>query len=190
MIQYENNPDKAQSEIRKVMADLSTAKQRLSDMEMSNRGIPEPTRRELGNKIRTYQDSLMTLQKDLKQAEERFSRNALMGGAGRNGGPPTDFDRSTAARDKMQQNTEKLRGGTDMLNDANRRIEETLDVGVGIMGELDRNRETLHRIRGNVSAVVLQRCRVGGGGGRWGQEVRGMRRYMRPRPSFQAHFSR
>lgn len=149
LIQYETNADKAQSEIRRVNADLSTAKQRVSDMEMANRGIPEPTRRELGNKIRTYKDSLATLSKDLKQAEEKFSRNALMNGG--RADRPLDFDKSTAARDRMQQNTEKLRGGTDVLNDANRRIEETLDVGVGIMGELDRNRETLHRIRGNVS---------------------------------------
>lgn len=131
------------------MSDLSTAKQRVSDMEMANRSIPEPTRRELGNKIRTYKDSLATLQKDLKQAEDKFSRNALMSGSREN--RPVEFDKSTAARDRMAQNTEKLRGGTDVLNDANRRIEETLDVGVGIMGELDRNRETLHRIRGNVS---------------------------------------
>ncbi len=157
LIQYETNADKAQSEIRRIMADLSTAKQRVSDMEMANRSIPEPTRRELGNKIRTHKDSLATLQKDLKQAEEKFSRNALMGqrggpGGGADGGGPMDFNKSQAARDRMAANTEKLRGGTDVLNDANRRIEETLDVGVGIMGELDRNRETLHRIRGNVSS--------------------------------------
>jgi hypothetical protein len=152
LIQYENNPDKAQSEIRRVMADLSTAKQRVSDMEMANRSIPEPTRRELGNKIRTYKDSLATLQKDLKQAEDKFSRNALM--AGSRADRPLEFDKSTASRDRMQQQTDKLRGGTDVLNDANRRIEETLDVGVGIMGELDRNRETLNRIRGNVSTSL------------------------------------
>jgi hypothetical protein len=150
------------------MADLSTAKQRVSDMEMANRAIPEPTRRELGNKIRTYKDSLATLQKDLKQAEEKFSRNALLG-AGRASDRPMEFNQSVAARDRMQANTDKLRGGTDMLNDANRRVEETLDVGVGIMGELERNRETLNRIRGNVS-----RGSCGGGWRDGGRVKKGM----------------
>lgn len=134
------------------MSDLSTAKQRVSDMEMANRSIPEPTRRELGNKIRTYKDSLTTLQKDLKQAEDKFSRNSLIGG--RND-KPLDFDKSTTQRERMQANTDKLRGGTDILNDANTRMEEALTVGEGILGELDRNRETLNRIRNNVRTASL-----------------------------------
>ena len=71
-------------------------------MEMANRSIPEPTRRELGNKIRTYKDSLATLQKDLKQAEDKFSRNSLMGGRSGEDGRPLDYDKSQASRDRMQ----------------------------------------------------------------------------------------
>jgi hypothetical protein len=80
-----------------------------------------------------------------------------MGGAGGAGGRPLDFDKSTGSRDRMAQATEKLRTGTDTLNDANRRIEETIEVGTGIMTELDRNRETLSRIRGNVRHGGLRR---------------------------------
>lgn len=56
-------------------------------------------------------------------------------------------------RERMQQSTDKLRGGTDQLNDAHRRVEETINVGGGIMEELQRNRETLSRVRGNVGEV-------------------------------------
>lgn len=151
LVQYESNADKAQSEIRRIMSDLATAKQRVSDMEMANRSIPEPTRKELGNKIRGYKDSLATLQKDLKQAEDKFSRSALM--AGREGDRPLDYDKSKSQRDRMQETTDKLRGSSTVLDDANRRIEETLEVGVGVVSELDRNRETLNRVRGNAGEV-------------------------------------
>jgi hypothetical protein len=53
----------------------------------------------------------------------------------------------------MTQATDKLRGGTGQLNDAHRQLEETINVGGGIMEELNRNRETLNRVRGNVGEV-------------------------------------
>jgi len=152
LVQYESNADKAQTEIRRIMSDLATAKQRVSDMEMANRSIPEPTRKELGNKIRGYKDSLATLQKDLKQAEDKFSRSALMAGRG-DADRPLDYDKSQSQRDRMQATTDKLRGSSTVLDDANRRIEETLEVGVGVVSELDRNRETLNRVRGNAGEV-------------------------------------
>jgi hypothetical protein len=148
LVQYESNPDAAQSELRRIKSDLSSAKQFLSDMEMANRSIPEPTRRELGNKIRMYKDSISSLTKDLGGAEMKFSRNSLMSGAGAN--RPTDFDKSQDSRARMQATTDKLRGGTDQLSAASRTVEETINVGTGIMEELGRNRETLNRVRGNV----------------------------------------
>lgn len=84
----------AQSELRRIKSDVATAKQHVSDMEMANRSIPEPTRRDLGNKIRRYKDTLAEVQKDLGSAEAKFSRSALMGGAGGRD-RPLDFDRST-----------------------------------------------------------------------------------------------
>jgi len=149
LVQYESNPSNAQSELRRIKADLSAAKQYLADMEMANRSIPEPTRRELGNKIRMYKDSVGSLTKDLGQADGKFSRNSLMEGASK----PLDFDKSQSSRDRMQQTTDKLRGGSDQLNSANRSIEETINVGSGIMEELGRNRETLNRVRTNVGEV-------------------------------------
>ncbi len=53
----------------------------------------------------------------------------------------------------MAATTDKLRGGTDILNSANTRLAETIDVGEGTLGELARNRETMLRVRGNVGVV-------------------------------------
>lgn len=152
LIAYENNADNAQAELRRIKGDLSQAKQLAMDMEIAARGIGEPTRRELGNKIRIHKETLATLGRDLAAAEAKFDRSSLIGGRDK-AGPPTDFDKSTGQRDRMQATTDKLRGGTGQLNDAHRRLEETIDVGAGIMSELDRNRETLQRVRSNVGEV-------------------------------------
>jgi hypothetical protein len=173
LLNYESNADNAQTELRRMKGEMSQAKQLVMDMEIAARGIAEPTRREMGNKIRIHKETLATLTKDLQQAEAKFDRNALMGGA--RSAAPQDFDKSTASRDRMAAQTEKLRGGTNQLNDAQRRLEETIDVGAGVMEELDRNRETLQRVRGNVRRErkgvggLMYGCWQGRGGGKGGR---------------------
>ena len=150
LVNYESNPEAAQAELKRIKADLHAAKQLSSDMEMAARGIAEPTRRELGDKNRVHKETLVTLTKDLAAAEAKFDRGALLGARS---AQPLEYDKSLASRDRMQQATEKLRGGTGILEDAHRSLESTIDVGSGIMSELDRNRETLQRVRGNVGEV-------------------------------------
>ena len=53
----------------------------------------------------------------------------------------------------MANTTDKLKSGTSVLADTHTRLEETVNVGEGIMGELHRNRETMTRVRGNVGVV-------------------------------------
>jgi len=53
----------------------------------------------------------------------------------------------------MATTTDKLKSGTSVLNDAHARLEETVGVGEGIMGELHRNRETMLRTRAHVGVV-------------------------------------
>ena len=149
LLNYESNADSAQTELRRIKGEMSQAKQLAMDMEIAARGIGEPTRRELGNKIRIHKETLTTLGRDLAQAESKFDRSALMGS--RAPERPMDFDKSGESRDRMAQATDKLRGGTNQLNDAHKRLEETIEVGAGVMSELDRNRETLRRVRENVS---------------------------------------
>jgi hypothetical protein len=53
----------------------------------------------------------------------------------------------------MASATDKLKTGSSVLNDTQARLEETISVGEGVMGELHRNRETMVRVRGNVGVV-------------------------------------
>jgi multidrug resistance efflux pump len=119
--------DQATAELKEVERELLKAKQNLKDMEMEVRVLSEPTRGQLGGKVKTYRDSLDAVTVDLKKAQQKFQRSALMGSAGT--GRPLDFDKSLDARARMQQNTDKLRGGTDLLNSAHVQLEETIGVG-------------------------------------------------------------
>ena len=53
----------------------------------------------------------------------------------------------------MANATDTLKTGSSVLADTHTRLEETVNVGEGIMGELHRNRETMTRVRGNVGVV-------------------------------------
>src|SRR5690348_14012384 len=74
LLNYESNADAAQTELRRIKSDLSQAKQLAMDMEIAARSIGEPTRRELGNKIRIHKETLTSLAKDLSLAEAKFDR--------------------------------------------------------------------------------------------------------------------
>jgi len=156
----ESNEEKGKTDVRAIKTDLAQAKQLIQDMEMSNRTIAEPTKRDVAKKISVHRETMKTLEKDLALAEQKFDRGALFGargGAG-GGGGPLEYDKSQSARDRATAATEKLKTGSSVLEDAHRRVEETIDVGADTLGQLESNREKMLRIRGNV--------REGGGEGR------------------------
>eukprot|EP01138_Halocafeteria_seosinensis_P000797 gb/GECG01000818.1/.p1 GENE.gb/GECG01000818.1/~~gb/GECG01000818.1/.p1 ORF type:complete len:164 (+),score=14.83 gb/GECG01000818.1/:1-492(+) len=74
--------ERSQAELKSIETDLWQAKQQLADMETEVRGLPDGTRRELGNKISTYRDSINSLQKDLEKVKNRINRNSLMESGG------------------------------------------------------------------------------------------------------------
>lgn len=186
LLNYESSSENAQVELRRIKQEMSQSKQLAMDMEIAARGISEPTRRELGNKIRIHKETLATLQKDLSAAEAKFDRAALLGG--RTSAAPLEYDKSQAMRDRATEATDKLRSGTTQLGDAQRRLEETIDVGAGIMGELDRNRETLQRVRSNVrgegawGGAGAPRARDGNGA-RYGNGARRAKRVLTTLPA-------
>lgn len=157
------NETEANAELRRIESDMTRARDRLQDMEMEARGLAEATRKHLGGKIRTYKDSLAAVSNDLRRAKDKFSRSALMtGGTAAGAARPLDFDKSADSRARMASTTDKLRGGTSMLEASHQRLEETIGVGEGIMTELQRNRETMVRVRGNVGEIngVMDQARV------------------------------
>ena len=76
--------------------------------------------------INIYTTNLNKVTADLGAAKSKFARSALMAGGGNR---PLEFDKSLDQRQRMMNTTDKLRGGTDTLNDTHRRLEETIEVG-------------------------------------------------------------
>ena len=167
----ESNEEKGKTDVRAIKTDLAQAKQLIQDMEMSNRTIAEPTKRDVAKKISVHRETMKTLEKDLALAEQKFDRGALFGARGGAGGAggPLEYDKSQSARDRATAATEKLKSGTGVLDDAHRRLEETIDVGADTLGQLESNREKMLRIRGNVRAFALWGPRGRGGRGRGGR---------------------
>ena len=152
---YESNEDKGKLEIRNIKAEMAQARQLVSDMEHTNRTIAEPTKRELVKKISVHRETVATLGKDLALAEQKFDSKSLFGSRS---AAPLEYDKSQSARDRATQATEKLRGGTSILEDAHRRVEETIDVGADTLSNLEENRNKMNRIRGNVRSPPSPRC--------------------------------
>lgn len=151
-------------------------------MQVEARGLSEPTRRELGNKvsasppqsmaarlqthtrvskhthtqhplipkpnhhhphptphprvrrpqISTYRSSLEGVSSELTKAKAKYQRSALLGtpgGANGTRGGPMEFEKSQDQRTRMMNTTDKLRGGTETLDAAHSRLEETIEVG-------------------------------------------------------------
>jgi hypothetical protein len=105
---------------------------------------------------------------ELQRRRDAASRGALLARAGTAGGAgaPLAFSTSQEQRLRMEAATETLRGGTAVLADAQRQLDETLGVAAGVAAELAANRETIQRIQGKVRrthderACLLAACRL------------------------------
>lgn len=72
-----------------------------------------------------YRESLEVVSADLRKAQQRIQRSALLSSPGGSAASrPLDFDKSLDARTRMQQNTDKLQGGTSVLDAAHGTLEE------------------------------------------------------------------
>eukprot|EP01138_Halocafeteria_seosinensis_P000796 gb/GECG01000817.1/.p1 GENE.gb/GECG01000817.1/~~gb/GECG01000817.1/.p1 ORF type:complete len:197 (+),score=29.68 gb/GECG01000817.1/:1-591(+) len=137
--------ERSQAELKSIETDLWQAKQQLADMETEVRGLPDGTRRELGNKISTYRDSINSLQKDLEKVKNRINRNSLMESGG---GDDMRFSGETQAqRERYMRANERLAAGSDSLRQSQQTLEDTENMAMDISEELHRNRQTIHSIR-------------------------------------------
>jgi hypothetical protein len=92
---------------------------------------PHPTPA-LAPQISTYRSSLEGVSSELTKAKAKYQRSALLGtpgGANGTRGGPMEFEKSQDQRTRMMNTTDKLRGGTETLDAAHSRLEETIDVG-------------------------------------------------------------
>jgi len=132
-------------EIRKAEKDLYDAETTLQSMNLNARNVPGPQGAKLQTRIKEYEGELAKMKKDIRrsevQANELAARESLMGGSA----VLSDMSVSIDQRERLLSNQQRLTKGSAQLKDALRTAEETVEVGTGIMANLEDQRTTMQR---------------------------------------------
>lgn len=134
--------------IRDAEKDIEHAEDLLQEMDMETRSAPPSYRNQLNSKLNDFRSELAKLRRDLD--------NLRGGGGGRDelfaGGRGGQSYQSGAAdqRSRLLQGTDRLQATSDRLANAQRIGEESEAIGVGILGELDTQRDTIVRTANKV----------------------------------------
>jgi vesicle transport through interaction with t-SNAREs protein 1 len=100
-------------------------------------------------KVKTYEGELADLRKLVDRSKTLFERDDLVGGA-----IPSDLaTTSLDHRNRVLQDTERLKRTTDVVRQAAATAEDTVSVGVASLSELQKQRETIESAREKVGAV-------------------------------------
>uniref|UniRef100_A0A7S1C7L7 Vesicle transport v-SNARE N-terminal domain-containing protein n=1 Tax=Bicosoecida sp. CB-2014 TaxID=1486930 RepID=A0A7S1C7L7_9STRA len=115
-------------------------------MELEARSVAPSEKRRLTGRIRTYRAELSAARTDLERAQTRGDRDALMAGGSRD----AVSRESASQRGRIEEATARMDRSTAVLEETRRTVMETEEVGVGIMGNLHSQRETLLRAHDKV----------------------------------------
>lgn len=123
--------------------DIKEAEQVVKRMDMEARSFSPDRSGRMLNKIRDYKGDLQGLKEELKKA----SKSVSAGDAARAElGLGTDyFSSSTGQRERMLTATERLNRTSDRLQQGRQQLLETEELGVNILEDLSRQRETIVR---------------------------------------------
>jgi len=137
--------DQRLNEIKKADKDIRDAEDTLQSMNLNARNVPGPTGAKLQAKIKDYEADLARMKKDIRrseqQANELAARESLMGG----GAVIGDMSVSMDQRERLLNNNERLQRSSQHLKTALITAEETIQVGAGIMQNLEEQRTTMER---------------------------------------------
>jgi len=132
-------------EIRKADKDIHDAETTLQSMNLNARNVPGQQGAKLQTRIKEYEGELAKMKKDIRrsevQANELAARESLMGGSA----VLSDMSISIDQRERLLSNQQRLARGSTQLKDALRTAEETVEVGTGIMANLEDQRNTMQK---------------------------------------------
>ncbi|GBG00366.1 hypothetical protein Rsub_13125 [Raphidocelis subcapitata] len=133
--------DARRAKATEIEADMREADSVIKRMDMEARSLPADRARGLTSKVKEYRADLGSLREQLKQAAATAgASDAARAELGLGG----DYY-STAAgqRDRMLVSTERLQKTTERLQLGKQQLAETEELGVSILGDLARQRETI-----------------------------------------------
>jgi len=125
---------------------LSEAKDVLEQFELEIRETPKDVRQKFTIRLKSYEEELKRIEREFNVARENVqqiqSRNQLLGAA--------TVDIRESEKEVLINASERVERGTNRLREANRIAIESEQLGVDILSNLSRDRETINRSRARV----------------------------------------
>jgi len=126
------------NEIKKADNEIHDAEETLESMNLNARNVVGAQGVKLQGKIKEYQGDIIKMKKEVRRAEtaanESANRESLMAGSAI---VLTDLNVSLDQRERLLQNNQKMTQGTTRLREARMQAEDTMEVGIQIMGNLE-----------------------------------------------------
>ncbi|CAL5224465.1 g7157 [Coccomyxa viridis] len=138
-------PDQRRGKLREVEHDLREAEQIIKRMEMEARSFSPDRSRVLLTKVREYKADLAKLQESSKAAVGSAS-----GGASARAelGLADDYGQTSAGqRERLLQTTDKMSKTGERITQGRQQLLETEELGVSILQDLHRQRQTISHAR-------------------------------------------
>lgn len=137
--------DVRRSKATEIEADMREADSVIKRMDMEARSLPADRARGLTSKVKEYKADIASLREQLKQAAATAgASDAARAELGLGG---DYYSTSAGQRDRMLQSTERLQKTSERLQLGKQQLAETEELGVTILGDLARQRETIIHAR-------------------------------------------
>mmetsp|Transcript_26475 Transcript_26475/g.71542 ORF Transcript_26475/g.71542 Transcript_26475/m.71542 type:complete len:254 (+) Transcript_26475:69-830(+) len=142
------------SSIAEIEKELANAQALVEQMDLEARSSTGETRAEMQTRARTHKTTLTDLKNNLRDARAAFptsvqaQRDDLLGGARRAGQPSAELTAEAQnQRQRLLAQTDALGKTSSRLEQTQRIVMETEEIGINILSDLDQQRQTLEGTR-------------------------------------------
>jgi len=140
------------SESQVAETEIKEAEQLIRSMNLSAKSVPNNS--QLMQKVRDYENEISKLRISVRKAEAQMStsdRSELFSGF-----TSPDMSASLDQRERLLNATEKLDNSTNLIKQSQATANETVEVGVEIMENLDKQKRQMVGMRENLSGIEEQ----------------------------------
>jgi len=133
--------------VAEIENDIQQADSVIKRMEMEARSLPADKGRSLTIKVKEYKGDLLSLKDQLKQIAASGGAAGMDAARAELGLGDNYYSTSAGQRDRMLAASERLQKTSDRLNTGKQQLAETEELGVSILQDLARQRETIVHAR-------------------------------------------
>ncbi|KAL6781182.1 VTI1B [Auxenochlorella protothecoides x Auxenochlorella symbiontica] len=140
--------DQRQKRVKEAEADLLEAEHILQRLDIEARSLPPVTSRALLQKLKDYKADIAKLRSDAKTAGTSSAESRAELGLGNE-----YFQTSAGQRDRLLTATDRLGKTSDRIQAGRQQLLETEELGISVLGDLQRQRETILHSRDALAGV-------------------------------------